>query len=170
MAEAINEGVGHAKSKKLWVVFVLLVIAAIVILWYVKDSKEKAIAREKAIKLNNLIAQVPQEVLFKDIGQNVEIYKVEKTDDFTLNSNESLPEEGITYTVNKEQKMVRKDIFNQANQQNWVFSFGTKDVKDGIIYKFTDGKKYYFVKLAGGTEQEADGSFKTQVNIVSVNK
>lgn len=166
-----QSNLGQAGSKKnLWVALVFLFILLIIFYSFYKYKNEKVgDSDEQNSKLSGVMTQIPQELVFQN-AQDVKLFTVEKNPEFALRPNESMQENGITYTVDKMQKDVQSDVFREVNEKRWIFTKGTVNIEGGIIYKFTDGHKYYFVKLTGGMIKESDGNYKTIVSIIPVNK
>jgi preprotein translocase subunit SecF len=168
MENNINNSVPEAKSHKWWILLVLILVVGVIIFIYKKEFFLKK-DNLNVTKLNSTLLQVPSELIMKENGQEVQFEKIENAEVFKLRSNEMLPEESIVYYVNKEQKQVQQDFFNQILKNKWVFTDGTKNIEGGIIFKFTDGNKYYFVKLTGGNEKQADTKYTTKVSVIIVN-
>lgn len=142
----------------LWLLFIVALVVGGVFVW-------QQIQRAKIEKIKSTL---PANLLSGSDGESV--YKAEQSEDFILRPNETLAEEGISYKVAKPQKEVQSTIFQEVTRKGWVFSVGTKEIDGGLVFKFTDGPKYYFIKLHGGLEPQPDGKFETTVNIITVNK
>lgn len=153
------------KTKKTGLRFVLFIIILLVLgagAYFFKMKLEMA-------KIEETKSQTYSGLEFDTVSKAKLYDPAQEETDFQLRPNETLPENGITYIVNKEQKLVQSDIFNKAQKDGWVFASGTKEIEGGIVYKFFDGQKYHFVKLSGGLEPDENGAFETTVNIVTLN-
>ena len=153
-------------DKSLWRILGLVMLLLAVVFFSAKAVKIFLSKR----KLNSALNQIPQNLVLATNNQDISLFRPVSEPDLKLRVNETLAEEGIAYTDNREQKEVLKDIFNEITAKKWMFTGGTQEIADGMVFKISVGGRYYFVKVTGGTQPMADKTYQTLVNIIPVNK